>query len=54
MLYEVSADSYRVLIALRGVRCVQSSATNFGTSCVCRVPRKDLEEGKVSSTRLIT
>ncbi|XP_055388874.1 protein BUD31 homolog [Condylostylus longicornis] len=28
------------------LRCVQSSGTNFGTACICRVPRKDLEDGK--------
>ena len=29
------------------VRCVQPRDTNFGTTCVCRVPKKDLEEGKL-------
>ncbi|KAI8868147.1 protein BUD31 [Ramicandelaber brevisporus] len=29
------------------MRCVQSSETAFGTTCICRVPRRDLEPGKV-------
>ncbi|RKP10497.1 maternal g10 transcript [Thamnocephalis sphaerospora] len=29
------------------LRCIQSRDTNFGTACVCRVPRSNLEEGKV-------
>ncbi|KAG0025572.1 Component of the SF3b subcomplex of the U2 snRNP [Podila clonocystis] len=29
------------------LRCIQPKDTNFGTTCVCRVPRDMLEEGKV-------
>ncbi|KAF9585376.1 hypothetical protein BGW38_002633 [Lunasporangiospora selenospora] len=29
------------------LRCIQPKDTNFGTTCVCRVPRDKLEEGKV-------
>ncbi|UKJ90217.1 maternal g10 transcript [Theileria orientalis] len=29
------------------LRCVQTSGQNFGTSCICRVPKRDLEPGKV-------
>ncbi|VDN09952.1 unnamed protein product [Dibothriocephalus latus] len=29
------------------LRCIQSRDTNFGTNCVCRVPKSKLEEGKV-------
>ena len=29
------------------VRCVQQRDTNYGTTCVCRVPKKDREEGKL-------
>ncbi|KAI8049270.1 bud site selection-related protein [Syncephalis plumigaleata] len=29
------------------LRCIQSRDTNFGTACVCRVPRANLQEGKV-------
>lgn len=28
------------------LRCIQVRDTNFGTNCVCRVPREKLEEGK--------
>ena len=32
------------------LRCIQTRDTNFGTACICRVPRKHLEaEGKVVS-----
>jgi bud site selection protein 31 len=29
------------------LRCIQTRDTNFGTNCVCRVPKSKLEEGKV-------
>ncbi|KAB7499077.1 Protein BUD31-like protein [Armadillidium vulgare] len=29
------------------LRCIQSRDTNFGTNCVCRVPKSKLEEGKI-------
>jgi len=29
------------------LRCIQPKDTNFGTTCICRVPSKHLEEGKV-------
>ncbi|TPX34486.1 hypothetical protein SmJEL517_g02801 [Synchytrium microbalum] len=29
------------------LRCIQSKDTNFGTACVCRVPKDKLEEGRV-------
>ncbi|KAG5451897.1 hypothetical protein CRM22_005473 [Opisthorchis felineus] len=29
------------------LRCIQSRDTNFGTNCICRVPKAKLEEGKV-------
>ena len=29
------------------LRCIQAGGTNFGTTCICRVPKKDLEEGRV-------
>jgi bud site selection protein 31 len=29
------------------LRCIQPKDTNFATACVCRVPKKDLEEGKL-------
>ena len=28
------------------LRCIQIRDTNFGTNCICRVPREKLEEGK--------
>ncbi|RWS31386.1 G10-like protein [Leptotrombidium deliense] len=28
------------------LRCIQVKDTNFGTNCICRVPRDKLEEGK--------
>ncbi|GAA56947.1 bud site selection protein 31 [Clonorchis sinensis] len=28
------------------LRCIQSRDTNFGTNCICRVPKAKLEEGK--------
>jgi len=28
------------------LRCIQVRDTNFGTNCICRVPREKLEEGK--------
>jgi hypothetical protein len=29
------------------LRCIQPKDTNFGTACVCRVPKNKYEEGKV-------
>eukprot|EP00211_Chloroparvula_japonica_P008892 CAMPEP_0119135712 /NCGR_PEP_ID=MMETSP1310-20130426/19877_1 /TAXON_ID=464262 /ORGANISM="Genus nov. species nov., Strain RCC2339" /LENGTH=146 /DNA_ID=CAMNT_0007126627 /DNA_START=36 /DNA_END=473 /DNA_ORIENTATION=- len=29
------------------LRCIQAKDTNFGTTCICRVPKKDLEPGKI-------
>ncbi|KAK9723352.1 Component of the SF3b subcomplex of the U2 snRNP [Basidiobolus ranarum] len=29
------------------LRCVQPRDTNFGTTCICRVPKDKLEEGRV-------
>ena len=29
------------------LQCVMSSAHNHGSACICRVPRKDLQEGTV-------
>jgi len=29
------------------LRCIQTRDTNFGTTCICRVPKSKLEEGKV-------
>lgn len=29
------------------LRCVQTKDTNFGTACICRVPRKDRDSDKV-------
>lgn len=29
------------------LRCIQSNETNFGTTCVCRVPKNRLEQGKI-------
>ncbi|RUS15682.1 G10 protein [Endogone sp. FLAS-F59071] len=29
------------------LRCIQAKDTNFGTTCVCRVPKEKLEEDKV-------
>ncbi|KNC87251.1 protein BUD31 [Sphaeroforma arctica JP610] len=29
------------------LRCIQTRDTNFGTQCICRVPKKKLEEEKV-------
>lgn len=29
------------------LRCIQTRDTNFGTNCVCRVPKSKLQEGKV-------
>lgn len=31
--------------------CIETSAHNFGTTCVCRVPKDKLEEGKVVECR---
>ncbi|XP_016656504.1 protein BUD31 homolog isoform X2 [Acyrthosiphon pisum] len=29
------------------LRCIQTRDTNFGTSCICRVPKSKLEEGRI-------
>jgi bud site selection protein 31 len=29
------------------LRCIQPRDTNFGTTCVCRVPRRDMEDNKL-------
>ncbi|KAG9299432.1 hypothetical protein G9A89_009384 [Geosiphon pyriformis] len=29
------------------LRCIQPKDTNFGTTCICRVPKSKLEEGRV-------
>lgn len=29
------------------LQCIQTRDTNFGTNCICRVPKTKLEEGKV-------
>ncbi|CAM0134949.1 Component of the SF3b subcomplex of the U2 snRNP [Umbelopsis sp. WA50703] len=29
------------------LRCIQPKDTNFGTTCVCRVPKAKLEDGKI-------
>ncbi|KAL1924738.1 uncharacterized protein VTP21DRAFT_4392 [Calcarisporiella thermophila] len=29
------------------LRCIQAKDTNFGTTCICRVPKNKLEEGRV-------
>ncbi|KAK1444821.1 pre-mRNA-splicing factor BUD31 like protein [Babesia gibsoni] len=29
------------------IRCIQTANQNFGTSCICRVPKRDLEPGKI-------
>ncbi|GIY11356.1 protein BUD31 homolog [Caerostris darwini] len=29
------------------LRCIQARDTNFGTNCICRVPKSKLEEGKI-------
>lgn len=29
------------------LRCIQPRDTNFGTACICRVPREKLDEGKL-------
>ncbi|XP_037571085.2 protein BUD31 homolog [Dermacentor silvarum] len=29
------------------LRCIQTRDTNFGTNCICRVPKAKLEEGKI-------
>ncbi|KAJ3373323.1 Component of the SF3b subcomplex of the U2 snRNP [Allomyces arbusculus] len=29
------------------LRCIQPRDTNFGTACICRVPKKNMEENKV-------
>lgn len=31
------------------LRCIQTRDTNFGTNCVCRVPKTKLEEGRIVS-----
>ncbi|KAJ1974873.1 Component of the SF3b subcomplex of the U2 snRNP [Dimargaris verticillata] len=29
------------------VRCIQPKDTNFGTACICRIPKAKLDEGRV-------
>jgi bud site selection protein 31 len=29
------------------LRCIQTKDTNFGTTCICRVPKDEMEAGKV-------
>lgn len=29
------------------LRCIQTRDTNFGTNCICRVPKAKLEEGRI-------
>ena len=29
------------------LRCIQTRDTNFGTNCICRVPKSKLDEGRV-------
>lgn len=29
------------------LRCIQTRDTNFGTNCICRVPKGKLEEGRI-------
>merc|ERR1712071_643088 len=29
------------------LRCIQTRDTNFGTNCICRVPKSKMEEGKI-------
>ncbi|GBC07584.1 hypothetical protein RclHR1_07550004 [Rhizophagus clarus] len=29
------------------LRCIQPKDTNFGTTCICRVPKSKLEEGRI-------
>lgn len=29
------------------LRCIQAKDTNFGSQCICRVPKSELEPGKV-------
>ncbi|CAH1376127.1 hypothetical protein MTP99_017506 [Tenebrio molitor] len=29
------------------LRCIQARDTNFGTNCICRVPKGKLEEGRI-------
>lgn len=31
------------------LRCIQTGGQNFGTTCICRVPKKDLGPDKVSN-----
>jgi len=37
-------EGYEKLCCLR---CIQPKDTNFGTTCICRVPPQNLEDGKV-------
>ena len=32
------------------IRCIQTRDTNFGTNCICRVPKSKMEEVSLSST----
>lgn len=29
------------------LRCIQTKDTNYGSTCICRVPKKDLDKGSV-------
>eukprot|EP00128_Syssomonas_multiformis_P016267 Colp12_sorted_trinity150504_noHs@22287 len=35
------------------LRCIQTRDTNFGTQCVCRVPKTKLEEGKIVECKIV-
>lgn len=37
-------QGYEMLCCLR---CIQPKDTNYGVTCICRVPKKDLDEGRV-------
>ncbi|KAJ1503993.1 Component of the SF3b subcomplex of the U2 snRNP [Coelomomyces lativittatus] len=34
------------------LRCIQPRDMNFGTSCICRVPKKEVEENKIIACQL--
>uniref|UniRef100_A0A5S6QGA2 Protein BUD31 homolog n=1 Tax=Trichuris muris TaxID=70415 RepID=A0A5S6QGA2_TRIMR len=34
------------------LRCIQTRDTNFGTNCICRVPKTKLEESRLIETAL--
>ena len=35
------------------LRCIQTRDTNFGTNCVCRVPKGKLEEVSINQTKFV-